>query len=292
MKSFAFTKMFQPAPAQEAFTTIKNLGFDGLDLTVRKAGYVDPACQSFDEDFEQVAQIWTNVGIAPGMFTTDITNPDSAHAEAIIAAAAKYNVKYLKLGYCRVRFGHLAQDLDTWRKGVIDLVPLAEQYGVTLMLHVHSANFAGAVPFHWVPIFEQVSSPALAMYLDPCHMHIEGSLAGWVMALEMAREITAVVAVKDYRWFEPYRKADQGFVYPIFTKLQNGNTPWNQVVWVLKKFGFDGPFSFHGEYFDADRHDPALAMAADRDYFKKLWTTFDQTDLNPNTEKINFSDDE
>ena len=158
------------------------------------------------------------------------------------------------------------------------------------MLHVHSANFAAAVPFHWVPLFEKVSSDALAMYLDPCHMHIEGGLQGWVMAMEMAKDITAVVAVKDYRWFEPYRKPEEGYIYPIFTKLENGITPWNQVVHVFKTFGFDGPFSFHGEYFDTDRHDVPKAMAEDMKYFKKLWDGYEDTGLNPNKEKIFFED--
>jgi len=271
MIAYAFTKTFQPTPAEEAFAKIKQLGFDGLDLTVRKGGYVDPASESFEDDLAACAETWQKVGIAPGMFTTNIVDPSSPRAEDIIAAAGRYGVKYIKLGYKILKFGSLRKQLDEWRKGVLDLVPIAEQHGVTLTLHVHCANFAGAVPFHWIPIFEQTNSDALGMYLDPCHMHIEGAVQGWLMALEMARDVAKLVAVKDYRWFEPYKVPQEGYIYPIFTRLEKGCTPWNQVVYALKQIGYDGPFSIHGEYSDVDRHDVPSAIKKDLDYFKGLW---------------------
>jgi len=285
MQYLAFTKAYQSDPPAEAFRKIKELGFEGLDLTVRRGGHVDPELDSFSEDMEKVAETWKEVGIAPGMFTTNIADPSSTRAEEIMAAAAKHKVPFLKVGYKKFEFGKLRRQMDAWRKGVLDLVPMAEQHGVTVVLHVHSANFAGAVPFHWIPIFEQTNSDAIGMYLDPSHMHTEGALQGWLMAVEMARDVIKVVAVKDYRWHVPYKRPEEGYIYPIFTRLEKGCTPWNQVVYVLKQFGFDGPVSFHGEYTDKDRHDVGPALRADRDYFDKLWSQ-DQGELNPNKEKL------
>jgi sugar phosphate isomerase/epimerase len=290
MQSFAFTKLFQPAPAAKAFKQIKDMGFDGLDLTVRKGGYVDPDSDHYEQDWVTCQAAWEAAGIIPGMLTTELLSPQTPFAREIITSAEKFGVKYIKLGYASVKFGQVREDLDTWRKGILELVPLAEDHGVTLMIHVHSANYSGAVPFHWIPLFEKVKSNALAMYLDPCHMHIEGGLQGWLMALEMAKDVTAVVAVKDYRWFVPYKRWEEGYLYPLFTALEHGYTPWNQVICALKRFGFDGPFSFHGEYSDKDRHDVPAAMLRDLKYFRNLWDGYEDSGLRLNKEKLIYED--
>lgn len=256
-------------PAVDCFKRIKELGFNELDLTVRQGGYVEP--ENLDADFETVSKAWEKAGIKPGLFTTNITAPDSPKAKDIIAAAAKHSVPFIKLGYCHARFGHLKEDMAEWHRRVTELVPIAEKHNVTLLIHVHSANFFGALPFHWIPLFEKIHSPALGMYLDPCHHHLEGSLQGWHMAMEMARDIVRVVAVKDYRWSASYPRTKEGHTYPLFTRLEKGWTPWNQVVYALKTFGFNGPFSIHGEYSDADRHRVPEAMKQDLQYFKNLW---------------------
>ncbi len=290
MQTFAFTKLFKPAPAAEAFKMIKDLGFDGLDLTVRAGGYVDPESDHWEQDWAEAQGAWEAAGIPPGMFSTNILDPSSTRAKQIIAAAEKHNVKYIKLGYAKLRFGHLREELTAWRKGILDLVPIAEHHGVTIMMHVHSANFSAAVPFHWLPTFEQTDSEAIRMYLDPCHMHTEGNLQGWLMALEMAKDVTAVVAVKDYRWYDPYKKPEQGYFYPIFTRLAKGLTPWNQVVHAMKVLGIEGPFSIHGEYTDVDRHDIPAGIKKDLDYFKALWEA-PLGELNLNKEKIFMTED-
>ena len=271
MEIYAFTKLFKPAPAAEAFKKIKSLGFTGLDLTVRGGGYVDPASDDWDKQWAECQAAWEAASCPPGMFTTGLRSPDSPRAREIIAAAAKHKVKYICVTNVDIKFGQMREQLAQWQKGILDLVPIAEDHGVTLVIHIHSANWAPAMTFQWLPIFEATDSPAIRMYLDPCHMHIEGSLQGWLMGLEMAKDITAVVAIKDYRWHDPYRKPQEGFYYPIFTRLDRGLTPWNQVVYAMKKLGMDPAFSIHGEFTDADRHDVPAGMKKDLDYFAALW---------------------
>ena len=271
MEVFAFTKLFKPAPAAEAFKKIKSLGFTGLDLTVRKGGYADPEGATWEKDWADCRSAWEAAACPPGMFSSDILSLESPHAKDIITAAEKYKVKYIKLGYAHLKFGELREGLAKWRKDILDMVPFAEDHGVTLMIHVHAANYAGALPFHWLPIFDATDSPAIRMYPDPCNIHMESVLQGWWMALEMAKDKIAVVAVKDYRWHNPYKKPEQGSIYPIFTRLEKGNVPWNQVVYALKKLNFSGPFSMHGEFSDSDRHNVPEGMKKDLEYFTALW---------------------
>ena len=290
METYAFTKLFKPAPAAEAFKTIKGLGFTGLDLTVRKGGYADPEGDTWDKDWAYCQAAWEAASIRPGMFSTNMVSRTSPHAMDIIAAAEKHKVKYIKLGYVQLKFGQLREGLDKWRKDVLDLVPVAEDHGVTLMIHVHSANYAGALPFHWLPIFEATDSPAIRMYPDPCNMHMESALQGWLMALEMAKDLMAVVAVKDYRWHNPHKKPVEGCVYPIVTRLEKGITPWNQVVYALKKLGFNGPFSIHGEFTDSDRHNVTAGIKSDLDYLTALWNA-PVVEMKLNKEKLFETED-
>src|ERR1700730_5551222 len=96
MRVVGFTKSFQDWPLERVCEEFQKLGLHGLDLTVRKGGSIEPA--DVVVQLPQAVHIAHAHGLEIGLLTTDITSPEPA-AEKVLATAAKYGIKRIKLGY-------------------------------------------------------------------------------------------------------------------------------------------------------------------------------------------------
>ncbi len=70
--------------------TAAHLGFDGIDLTVREGGHVEPT--RVQEDLPKVAKIVRRAGLSIPMITTGIEDIDSPNAETIIRTASDVGI--------------------------------------------------------------------------------------------------------------------------------------------------------------------------------------------------------
>ncbi len=92
-----FSKMLQEFSVAEAAQRIKALGFDGVDLTVRPKGHVEPA--TVGKDLPAAIGAIHAQGLDVPMASTAITRATDPHAEATVEAAARQGIRLLKLGY-------------------------------------------------------------------------------------------------------------------------------------------------------------------------------------------------
>ena len=96
MKIAAFTKSFRDWPVAVVGHRFRQIGLDGMDLTVRRGGHVGP--KDVAEELPLAAKSALEAGSEILILTTEITEPN-AEAEAILAAAAKLGIAHAKLGY-------------------------------------------------------------------------------------------------------------------------------------------------------------------------------------------------
>ncbi len=69
------------------------------------------------------------------------------------------------------------------------------------------------------------------------------------MALDLIAPRVTMLAVKDFRWVEGEHRYAGGRRHSVeFCPLADGNTPWPEVLAILKATNFAGPISFHSEY--------------------------------------------
>ena len=97
MKLMMFAKHLQSYPLEKAGQVAKELGFDGLQLTVREGGFVAP--EDVKEHLPAAMATLERVGAEVPLIATDITAADDDYAEETFAAAAKCGIKALNLGY-------------------------------------------------------------------------------------------------------------------------------------------------------------------------------------------------
>jgi L-ribulose-5-phosphate 3-epimerase len=241
-----FSKMLQFTDVSGTGDIIKDLGFDGVDLTCREAGHVLP--ENAARELGPAIDTLRAKGLSVPMLTTGILAADEPHTEAIFAAAAEAGVPALKLGYYRyIEFGTFRAQLDDARRKLEGLAKLAAKYKVSANLHSHSNTFLTAEAGTVYLLVKDFDRAQIGAYVDPGHMYVEGGLIGWQMGLDLLSPWINLVAAKSMGWERV--ETDQGVQWRTrMFPIHEGLVQWRKVFECLKAIDYQGPVSLHSEY--------------------------------------------
>ncbi len=240
----AFSKHFQWTDVSEAAEVCARLGYDGMDLTLRKGGHVLP--ERVADDLPKAVEAVRKAGLTVPMVTTGIVDPDSPHAEAVVKTLASLNIRHYRWGGFRYdRSGPIPQQLEAFKPRVRDLAALNKQYGVCAMYHTHSGiGQVGACMWDlWLLLKDHDPRQVSANY-DIGHATVEGGFGGWIHTARLLMPHIQGVAVKDFRW----QADDRGRWRPGWCALGQGMVNFSQFFGMLKEAGFAGPLQLHMEY--------------------------------------------
>ena len=95
LKVSVFSKHLQFAQGEDLATAAAGLGFDGVDITLRKGGHVEPA--SVAKDLPPLVATIRKHGLEVPMVTTDIADADTPFAEDMLKACAALGVQMANL---------------------------------------------------------------------------------------------------------------------------------------------------------------------------------------------------
>ena len=255
-----FSKHMAKLSLEQLAKTAKEMGFEGVDLTVRPGGHVLP--EQAPADLPRAAGILRDGGLQVPMVTTAITSSSDPLARPLLAAAGKLGIPCWKAGYLRYDFDHLDRGLKQTRQMALELATLSRECGTACGIHNHSGNNLGAAVWDTERAIEGLDPRWIGFYFDPGHATIEGGLAGWRLSEALVLPRLKMVAIKDFYWAKK-----SGNWEPQWCPLGEGMVNWTEVFKVLAGAGFSGPLSLHLEY---DARDEMAAIAKDLDYLKKL----------------------
>ena len=275
MEYCIFSKHLQTMGAEELGKTLANLGVDGVDLTVREGGHIQPV--DVKNELPCFQEILAKQGVKISMLTTSITGMNN-QTRNIVETAAKLNIRYIKLGYWPYKgFGHYEEQMKEVKKELAQLEPLFRDNGVKAGFHNHSGMCMGLNANHVLRLIEDCDPEVIGVYYDVGHSTIEGSGSGWMMDLDLAKERIFMVAVKDMAWFRlgTLNESKKGWMMKM-VPLEAGLTDWPKFIDCLKQMKFDGPISFHSEYQgsyswrDLTPEEVVEQTARDLNYFRSL----------------------
>ena len=255
-----FSKHLPKLNYAELAATIKQMGFDGVDLTVRAEGHVLPGRAS--EDLPRAVETIRAQGLAAAMITTGLTSPSDPAARPILSAAGRLGVPFFKLGYWHYPDGvSIEARLAEIHRDVSGLIAIGKEHGVAAGFHNHSGNYVGAAVWDTRAIIGDMDPRWIGYYFDPCHATAEGGEGGWLIDLRMALARIKMVAIKDFRW-----EKHDGKWKMTMCPLGEGMVNWAKFFSILAAEHFTGPISLHMEYEAADER---AAIARDFAFLRK-----------------------
>jgi sugar phosphate isomerase/epimerase len=221
----------------------RECGYQGIDLTVRKGGHVEP--ERVADDLPRAAEAIRQAGLELTMITAGIVDVSSPHAEAMLKTASA-------LGVRRYRWGGLKYDdskpipaqLEALKPRVKELADLNRRYKMTAMYHTHSGIEVGAPIWDLWVILRDFDPHLVGINYDIGHATIEGGLGGWIRSEQLAAPFMRGVALKDFRWGRNAR----GQWTVEWCPPGEGMVNFRRFLAMLKQQQFNGPIQVHYEY--------------------------------------------
>ncbi|MEK7766962.1 MAG: TIM barrel protein [bacterium] len=245
-----FSKLLQSLPLPAAGRTIKALGFEGVDLTVRSGGHVEPS--RVRAALPEAARVLRDLGLELPHLTTAITSAADPDAGPVFEAAAALGIREVKLGYWTWDgVADREAGLDDMARDLEGLEALARRAGVRANVHTHAGGYRSARAADVARVIAARNPVAIGAYPDPGHLAVEEGPAGCLAGLALLRGRIAVVALKDFTWEEaggPSTGLRASRRSAKVAPVGSGIVPWRDVFAALGAGGFAGWASVHSEY--------------------------------------------
>ena len=240
----AFSKHFQWTDVKEMSEFCAGIGYEGIDLTVRAGGHVEPARVA--DDLPKAVEVIRRAGLKPAMITTDIVDARSPHAESVLKAMKSLGIYRYRWGGLRYRDNAgIPEQLAEFQPRVKDLAALNRQYGVCAMYHTHSGvGQVGASMWDLYLLLKDNDGEAVSANYDIGHATVEGGLGGWIHSARLLTPYMKGVAVKDFKW----ERNSRGAWVPGWCALGQGMVDFQRFFAMLKASRFAGPLQLHMEY--------------------------------------------
>ena len=262
-----FSKHLPGMGWQRLSRTARELGFKGIDLTVRPGGHVLP--ERAIEDLPKAISAIRTEGLSVPMITTGLISATEIAAQPILSIAGKLGVSYFKPGYYKYELKDVRRELEKFGLQFSALAKLGQQSGLQCGFHNHEGNI-GAPLWDVATIIDRLDPRWVGYYFDVRHAVVEGGGSGWKIATNLVAPRLKMIAVKDFFW----EKSAKGWNV-VNCPLGQGMVDWKQYFKILRQANFQGPVSLHLEYeisgatSAAKEENTILAAQRDLEFLKK-----------------------
>ena len=269
LKIAIFSKHLHFLQGEDLAKGAAEIGFDGIDLAVRKGGHVEP--DRVRQDLPRLAGIIRQQGLELPMITTDIVDVESFYIEDILKAMAELGIRnYRWGGFKYTNDRALAKQIEDFKPRVAKLAALNARYRTCAMYHTHSGvGLVGSSIWDLHEILNGFDPDAVGVNYDIGHATIEGGFGGWMNSLRILGPYLRGVAVKDFVW----AKDAKGNWKAQWVPLGEGMVRFSQFLSMLAQLNFSGPLQTHFEYpMDGGRDQTFAAMKRDLQQLRS-WLT-------------------
>jgi sugar phosphate isomerase/epimerase len=207
----------------------KQLGFDGVDLTVRPGGHVEPRLSNVDlvRAIEEVR----GPGLEVPVITTALTTPFDPTVLPVVAIAGHTQVNLFIAGFFRARNPNYKRDIG-------GLISVASRYGMATAIHNYTSEDAGETDWDAVELVAQFDPKWACLYFDPIHAG-----ARWEQELRRNLPRVRALALKDFQMVD-------GVAKPC--PLGQGIVDWPKFFGILAQAKYYGPLSLRMNYHPKD----------------------------------------
>ncbi len=272
-----FSKHLQFLNYEDMADAAANLGFDGIDLTVRKKGHVEP--ERVEDELPPAIAAIKKAGLNHDMMASDVKNAEEDVHRRVLKTAASLGVKYYRMGYLRFLDEQSIPDRLTDLNGEMKtLAALNRELGITGGYQNHSGKHVGAQLWDLWHLLKDINPEELGCQFDIRHSVVEGGRS-WENSLKLIEPQINSIVLKDFIW----AKDTDGKWQIKNVPLGEGMVDFTSYFKLLKQMNIRVPATIHYEYdlggvehgarelHDMKAADIFKMMKKDLDFAKAKW---------------------
>lgn len=217
------------------------MGFAGVDLTVRPNGHVLP--KNVSSDLPKAVEAIRKSGASCEMITTIIESIKNPLDLAVLESAAAANISYYRSNWLKYKDDLSMQaSLLFYQDEIKKLGEFNQKVGLVGCYQNHAGTYIGASYWEIQKLLTTVNPDFFGVQFDVRHAMVEGGNS-WVNGLKLLHENIKVIVLKDYKW-----EKVNGKWTIVNTPIGEGMVDFDAYFKLLKKYQLKPPVSLHLEY--------------------------------------------
>jgi|TARA_B100001093_G_scaffold519046_1_gene606187 sugar phosphate isomerase/epimerase len=243
-----FNKPLQHLNYEEQANLVAEMGFVGIEGTVRTNGHVTP--ERVKKDLPDQIKALRKNGVEMTLMTTDINNTDDEVHRRVLETAASLGVTQFRMGSIKFTFDRPIQEqLDEIKVTFEKLVDFCQPLGIQPLYQNHAGvGRFGAALWDVYEVIKGYDPNDVGIAFDIRHAVVEGGQS-WPTEFHLLRPWFGFVYCKDFEWEDGNQK-------PSNVPLTTGQVDYPLFFKTLEKSDYTGPISLHMEYIN--HKDPML----------------------------------
>ena len=270
-----FSKHLQFLDIKTAGQIAAELGFDGLDLTVRPKGHVLP--EHVKIELPAAINAIKQSGSNDEMITTAVADSSNPIDSDVVKTAAATGVKFYRSNWFRYKVDlSLEESLEHYREKIKQLSELNKKLNIIGCYQNHSGIKIGASVWEVKKILESAHPKYFGAQYDIRHAVAEGGRS-WTNGLKLLKDHIKTIVLKDFIWGKV-----NGKWKIVNVPIGEGMVDFDAYFKLLKSLGLHPPVSLHLEYplggaekgryeISVDRKIVYNAMKKDLATIQQLW---------------------
>lgn len=236
-----FSKHLQFLDYKGTAEAAAEIGFDGVDWSVRPKGHVLP--ENVKRDLPLAIAELKKAGLKPKMMTTGVTRAEDKYTEDVLGTAAKLGIEFYRLGYYKYGKDQSIPDaISKIRQDVTGLSILNKELNITGAYQNHAGLHVGAAIWEIWEMLQGVKNNNMGCQYDIRHASVEGGKS-WPTGLKLIKPQIKSLVLKDYRW-----EKGNGKWNLLNTPIGEGMVDFPAYFKLLKQYNINVPISMHYEY--------------------------------------------
>lgn len=241
MKICIFSKQLQWLDYKDMASAVADMGFDGIDLTVRANGHVLP--DRVQEDLPKAVDAAAKAGIKILLISTDIQDDKSPQAETILKTASDLGIRYYRSGGLNFKKEiSVEKNLEQIKEKFLSLQQLNKKYKLHSDYLNHSGEGFGATLWDLWLTLRDLDPIYVGSQFDIKHASIDGPFS-WPVTFKLLHKYIKTLCIRDFRWEKKDNKWD---IRPV--PLGEGMVDFNKYFGVIKQYQMEGPVSLMCDY--------------------------------------------
>ncbi|MCF7560494.1 sugar phosphate isomerase/epimerase [Sabulilitoribacter multivorans] len=270
-----FSKHLQFLDYYQLGEKVAEMGFQGVDLTVRPKGHVLP--EHVINDLPKAIENIKKGGSQCNMITTAISSAENKTDVNILKTAAENGIKYYRTDWFKYSESQsMNDDILHYQQQIKNLSLLNKQFGIIGCYQNHAGRSIGASIWEVKMLLELAETNYFGTQYDIRHAMVEGGLS-WENGLKLIKDSIKSIVLKDYKW-----EKVNGQWLPINMPIGEGMVDFKKYFSLLKKYQINVPVSLHLEYdlggaekgnrtLTIDKNIVYNAMKKDLNTVQRLW---------------------